>query len=187
MAGGGTMSPALLAWAGLLVVLGLWTLGAHNRVTALRGSILGAWSQADAVLQARGQALAALLAAVAGPLAGEAAAVDAVVAAQAQVQAATDTLRRAPVDPDAVAELSKTDAVLAAVLVRLVALVEQQTALLAEPTVAEPLQVLRASPARWAFARQVFNEAGSAYNRATTQFPTRLLQPLLRFRQAGRL
>ena len=187
MAGGGAMSPALLAWAGLLVVLGLWTLGAHNRVTALRGSILGAWSQADAVLQARGQALAALLAAVSMPLAGEAAAVDAVVAAQAQLQAATDTLRRAPVDPDAVAELSKADAVLAAVLVRLVALVEQQTALLAEPTVADPLQVLRASPARWAFARQVFNEAGSTYNRATTQFPTRLLKPLLRFRQAGRL
>ena len=48
-------------------------------------------------------------------------------------------------------------------------------------------QVLRASPARWAFARQVFNDAGSAYNRATAQFPTRLLHSLLRFRQAGRL
>ncbi len=181
------MSPALLAWAGVGLMLGLWTLGAHNRVTALRASILGAWTQADAVLQSRGQALAALLAAVAGPLAGEAAAVDAVVAAQAQVQAASDTLRRSPVDHGAVADLSKADAVLAAVLVRLVALVEQQTALLAEPLVAEPLQVLRDCPARWAFARQVFNEAGGDYNRATAQFPTRLLRSLLRFRQAGRL
>lgn len=181
------MNKTLLVWAGLGVVLGLWTLGAHNRVTALRAAILGAWSQVDAVLQARGQALAALLAAVAEPLAGEAAAVDAVVVAQAQVQAATDTLRRAPIDPDAVAELSKADAVLAAVLVRLVALVEQQTALLAESAVADPLQELRACPARWAFARQVFNEAGSVYNRATAQFPTRLLRSLLRFRLAGRL
>lgn len=181
------MSPTLLAWAALGVVLGLWTLGAHNRVTALRAAILNAWALVDAVLQARSQALAALLAAVAQPLSGEAAAVDAVAAAQAQVRAAADTLRRSPVDPEAVAELSKADAVLAAVLVRLVALVEQQTALLAEATVAEPLQVLRDSPARLVFARQVFNEAGLIYNRATAQFPTRLLRSLLRFKQAGRL
>ena len=181
------MSPALLAWVGLLVMLGLWTLGAHNRVTALRAAILGAWTQVEAVLQPRGQALAALLAAAAEPLAGEAAALDAVAAAQAQLQAATDLLRRTPVDQHAVAELSKADAVLAAVLVRLVSLVEQQTALLAEPAVAEPLQVLRDSPARLVFARQVLNQAGAAYNHATGQFPTRLLHALLRFKQAGRL
>lgn len=181
------MSPTLLGWTGLLVVLGLWTLGAHNRVTALRAAILTAWAQIDVVLQARGQALAALLAAVTEPLAGEAAAVDAVATAQAQVQAAAEVLRRSPVDQEAVAELSKADAVLAAVLVRLVSLVEQRTALLAEAAVAEPLQVLRDSPARLVFARQVFNEAGAVYNRATAQFPTRLLHSLLRFRQAGRL
>jgi LemA protein len=184
---GSPVNATLLGWAGLLVVLGLWTLGAHNRVTALRAAILTAWAQIEGVLQARGQALATLLTAVTEPLAGEAAAVDAVVTAQAQVQAATDLLRRAPIDPDAVAELSKADAVLGAVLVRLVALIEQRTALLAEPAVAEPLQVLRDSPARLVFARQVFNEAGVVYNRATSQFPTRLLRSLLRFRQAGRL
>ena len=97
------MSVTLLGWTGLLVVLGLWTLGAHNRVTALRAAILNAWAQVDGVLQARGQALAALLSAVAAPLAAEAAAVDAVLAAQAQVQAATELLRRAPVNPDSVA------------------------------------------------------------------------------------
>ena len=151
------MSATLLAWAGLLVVLGLWTLGAHNRVTALRAAILAAWTQVEAVLQSRGQALAALLAAAAQPLAGEAAALEAVAAAQAQVQAATDLLRRTPVDQHAVAELSKADAVLAAVLVRLV------------------------------FARQVFNQAGAAYHHATGQVPPRLLHALLRFKQAGRL
>ena len=71
-------------------------------------------------------------------------------------------------------------------LVRLVALVEQQPALLADPAVSEPLQVLKASPGRMAFARQVFNDAGAAYNAATAQFPTRLLGSLLRFGRAGR-
>jgi len=181
------MSNAALAWGGLLAVLGLWTLGAHNRITALRAAVLAAWAQVDAALQARGQALGALLDAVAEPLASEAAARDAVAQAQAQVQAAADAVRRKPVAADTVAELSKADAVLGAVLVRLLALVEQQPALQADLAVAEPLRALRELPARLGFARQVFNEAGAAYNQATTQFPTRLLGSLLRFGQAGRL
>ena len=178
--------PPGMGWFLLLAVLLLWLLGAHNRVTALKAAILAAWQQVDAVLQQRGQALAALLQAVAEPLASEASAREAVAQAQAQVQAAADVLRRAPVTADAVADLGKADAVLAAVLVRLVALVEQQPALLIDPAVAEPLQVLKAVPARLAFARQVFNDAGAAYNAATTQFPTRLLGSLLRFGRAGR-
>jgi LemA protein len=174
-------------WLGLLAVLGLWMLGAHNRVTALRASILTAWAQVEATLAAHGRAVGALLAAVAVPLAGEAAALEAVASAQAQVRSATEALRRAPVSVQGVAELAKADAVLGAVLVRLVALVEQQTALLADAAVSEPLQLLRDHPARLAFARQMFNDAGAAYNAATVQFPTRLLGSLLRFGQAGRL
>lgn len=179
--------PRGLGWALLLAVLALWLLGAHNRITALKAAVLTAWQQVDAALQARGQALSALLQAVAEPLASEAAARDAVAQAQAQVQAAADALRRAPVSADAVAELGKADAVLAAVLVRLLALTEQQPALQADPVVADALKTLREAPVRLAFARRVFNDAGSAYNAATQQFPTRLLGGLLRFGRAGRL
>ena len=120
-------------------------------------------------------------------LACELAALEAVSNAQAQVLAAADALRRTPVSHEAVADLGKADAVLAAVLVRLVALVEQQPALQADPQVTEPLRTLRELPPRLTFARQMFNEAGAAYNAATTQFPTRLLGSLMRFGQAGRL
>lgn len=185
------MIPALdagtLAWAAAAAVAGLWVLGAHNRVTGLKSAVLAAWTPVDAALQARGEALSALLAAVAEPLASEAAARDAVALAQAQVQQAAEAVRRRPVAADTVAELSKADAVLGAVLVRLLALVEQHGALLADPAVAGPLKALHALPPRLTFARQVFNEAGAAYNRATGQFPTRLLGSLLRFGQAGRL
>jgi hypothetical protein len=88
---------------------------------------------------------------------------------------------------ETVAELSKADAVLAAVLVRLVALVEQHPVLLADPAVHAPLKALRELPPRLAFARQVFNEAGSAYNEGTQQFPTRLLRSVLGFVHAGLL
>ncbi len=175
------------AWLGALAVLALWMLGAHNRVTALRAAVLSAWVPLEQTLVLRGQALATLLAEVAEPLATEVAAVDAVSQAQTQVLAATDALRRSPVAADTVAELSKADAVLAAVLVRLVALIEQQAALLAFDAVREPLSTLRELPPRLAFGRQMFNEAGLAYNAATQQFPTRLLASLFQFGQAGRL
>ncbi len=181
------MSSAALGWVGLLAVLGLWTLGVHNRITALRAAILSAWVPLDQTLALRAQALAGLLQAVAGPLASEAAAVEAVSGAQAQVLAATEALRRRPVAQDTVADLSKADAVLAAVLVRLVSLVEQQSSLLGDVSVQSALRSLRDLPPRLVFARQMFNDAGSAYNAATQQFPTRLLASLLRFGLAGRL
>lgn len=162
-------------------------LGAHNRVTALRGTMLSAWQQVEAAMAARSQALAALLVAVAGPLADEAAAMEAVANALAQVQAASESLRRQLVVPEAVAELSKADAVLAAVLVRLVALAEQQPVLQADEAAQAALKALRELPPRLAFARQMFNDAGAAYNAATQQFPTRLLGSLYRFGSAGRL
>lgn len=174
-------------WAGAAAVLGLWTLGAHNRVTGLKAAILSAWSQVDALLAARSAAVAALLEATAAPLADEAAAHQAVAQAQAQVQAAADVLRRAPVAADPAQELAKADAVLGAVLVRLVALAEQRPGLAADPAVAQPLQVLKDVPPRLGFAREAFNSAGVAYNAATQQFPTRLLGGLLRFQRAGRL
>ena len=181
------LSGSALYWLGLLAVLGLWMLGVYNRITALRATILVAWAQVELALSARAQALSALLAAVAEPLTSETAAVDAVAAAQVQVLAATDALRRRPVAQDTVADLSKADAVLAAVMVRLVALVEQQAALRADPAVQAPLAELRDLPQRLVFARQMFNDTGRAYNAATQQFPTRVLGSLFGFGQAGRL
>ena len=181
------MSVEALSYLALLAVLGLWMLGAHNRVTALRAAVLAAWAAVDQALGRRGQALASLLAAVAQPLASESAALDAVAQAQAQVLAAQDQVRRAPVMHPAVADLSKADAVLAAVLVRLLSLVDQQPALRADETVRNALAGLKEVPAQLAFARQTFNQAGAAYNQATRQFPTRLLRSVLRFGEAGRL
>ena len=187
IAAGGGMITAWQGWLLLLVLAGLWTLGAHNRVTALKSALVACWSQVDAALQTRGQLLATLLPRLAEPLAGESAAIDAVAQAQAELQAAATTLGRAPLAVEAATELGKADAVLAAVLVRVLALVGRQPQLLADAEVAAAMQGLQALPPRLQFARQLFNEAGEAYNLATTQFPTRLLGSLLRFGRAGRL
>ncbi|MBI3368331.1 MAG: LemA family protein [Burkholderiales bacterium] len=183
------MTPIVSLWPAfvLLAVLGFWMLGAHNRVVALRGVVVAAWAQLDGVLQARDQALAALLAAIDAPLAGERPALDLTRAAQAQVALAATTVRRRPAMREPVAALASAEGAFAGALVRLVALVEQRAGLRAEPAVANALQSLQRLAPRWQFARQAFNEAGEAYNAAITQFPTRLLVPVFRFDAAGRL
>ncbi len=177
----------VLPWLVLLVVIGLWMLGAHNRVTALRGAILAAWTGVDAALVARGQVLASLLQLAAEPLAGEPAAVEAVAAAQADLQSALDAARRRPAQLDAVAVLAKADAVLTGFSLRLLALVEHDRTLRDDPPAKAALQALREVQPRLAFARQTFNEAGRRYNAALQQFPTRLLVPVFRLGPAGQL
>lgn len=178
---------ALLGWLGLLAVLGLWMLGARNRLTGLRAAILAAWGPVDVALQQRGQALRALLAEATGPLAGEHAALDAVAQAQAQVEAAAEALRRRPVAQPLAAELGKADAVLSAVSLRLLALVEHQAELRGVPAVQAALAQLQEAKPRLVYARQAFNEAGQRYNIALGEFPTRLLVPVFRLEPAGAL
>lgn len=174
-----------LGWAVLLAVLGLWMLGAHNRLTALRGKILAAWGPLETALAARNQALAGVLAAAEGPLASERAALESVGSALAQAKAALELARRRPVAQPAVAEVAKADAVLAAVSQRLLALVEQHAELSQAAEVRADLAALAEQRQRMAFAREAFNQAVDRYNTALGEFPTRLLVSVLRFEPAG--
>ena len=72
-------------------------------------------------------------------------------------------------------------------MVRLLALVDQQAVLRADESVRQSLARLKDVQTHLAFARQMFNQAGAAYNQATRQFPTRLLRSMLQFGEAGRL
>lgn len=174
-------------WLALLAVLVLWMLGAYNRLVALRASILGAWTQADAVLGRRSQAVIALLTAVQTQLDGEHATLVATGAAQGALQSSWEAARPRPADAAAVAALAAADTALSGRLARLVALIEQRAALTADEDVAAQLQALRELEPQLAFARQGFNAAGERYDAALRQFPTRLLEPVFRFGPAGRL
>jgi LemA protein len=175
-----------LGWLVLLAaLLGLWMLGAYNRLTALRGAIISAWAPLGAALQARAAAFDTLLFLAAGPLASEQAALDAVAAAQVQMARAVDALGSRPVCHARAAELAKADAVLLAISQRLLALVGAESALRAVPEVGAALKTLHDLQARLQFCRQAYNEAVQRYNAALTQFPTRLLGPVFRFDPGG--
>lgn len=174
-------------WIGLLLVLGLWMLGARNRIVALRGAVSAAWQQVDAVIKARQQALGTLLDAALPRLEAERGAVDAVVGAQIQVATAAEVLRRRPTQEEPMAVLSRAEIGLASATTRLVALVETHAELRHEPEVKASLRALAEQTPRLTFAREAFNEAVQRYNTAIEQFPTRLLNRVFRFERAGTL
>jgi LemA protein len=168
-------------------VLVFWMVGAYNRLVRLRNDIGAAWAQFDGQLQRRAQALPALLGALREPMAAERPTLELVESAQLQVRAAADALRAAPVRVEAAAVLVGAVAQLDSTLARLLALLDQQPDLRAEPAVATGLSELHDVDLRLAFARRLFNEAVQVYNSAARQFPTRLLTRLYGFGTAGRL
>jgi LemA protein len=181
------MSAGQLVTVAIAAVLVFWMVGAYNRLVALRNGIVTAWAQVDEALQRRGDAVAPMVAALRAPLADEQGALDALAAAQLRVAAAADALRERPVMAAHAGALASAESALAPAASRVLALVEQQPALLADVTLATALGDWRAAEPRLAFARQLFNDAVAAYNAAARQFPTRLLTRLYGFGTAGRL
>lgn len=178
----------LIGTLAVLALLFFWMLGAYNRVIGLRLPILQAWVQVESALQARREAVTALLTAAAQPLVAERAALDAAAAALAQLGQAVDAVRPRPATAAAaLAELARAEAALAPPLARLVALIENLPGWREDAALAAPLRTLQELAPRWQFARQVFNEAAATYDAAVREYPTRLLAGVFRFGRAGQL
>ena len=175
----------LLGAAAALLVF--WMLGAHNRLVALRNTIIAAWAQVGEPLGRRGAALAALVAGLREHLPDEHGALDAALAAQAQLQTAADALAARPALAPRAAALSAAEAPLVAALSRLLALLEQRRELAAAEDLAPHLATLGDAAQRLVFARQLFNDAVRSYNEAASQFPTRMVAWLFSFGAAGTL
>ena len=182
------MTTGQLTLLAVVAVLVFWMVGAYNRLVALRNAIGVAWSQVDDQLQRRRVALEPMAAALRPELPDDATAPDALLGALLQVQAAADAVRTRPVSAAHVAALGTAEQVLTTGLARLLALLEHHPLLRdGMPEVAQGLQALQDIEPRLHFARQLFNDAAQAYNRAARQFPTRLLAHLFGFGTAGRL
>lgn len=173
-------------WA-LLAVLLFWGIGAYNRVMLLRNAIGQAFAQLDQALVQRNEQGERLLAELRERLPSEQASLDALQAAQAEAANATQAVRGRPYAADPVAQLAVAAAVHGSALTRLVSLVEHHAELSLEPALSAILEELKLVERQRAFARQVFNQAVSAYNEAVQQFPTRVLMSFFGFREARSL
>jgi len=168
-----------------VAVLVFWIIGAYNRLIALRNGIAEAWARVQAALQQRAGAVQPLLAALQEPMAAEAGALQAFADAHAECQKAGTAMNTRPVDEHHAAAWVAAEARLAAAAARVMALLEQQRELAATDAVATPLAAWREGQAQLPFARQLFNQAATAYNEAEAQFPTHIVARGFRLSRAG--
>lgn len=173
---------ALIAAAALLV---FWTLGAYNRLMALRNGIGAAFAQVDEALRQRASALALLATGLPEEAADAQSALQRVLGTQAGLQAAADAVRSRPAQAGRANALAAAEAALQGEMAPLVAELTQ----IAEGDSAVALHVaaLHDAGQRLAFARQLFNDAVQQHNAAARQFPTRLIAGMFGFAAAGRL
>ena len=171
----------------LLVVLGFWMVGAHNRVVGLRAAIVDAWAQFDALLERRAQVLEALAQALWDLWPNGRGSIDALRSAQQQLKSAAQAVRGRPTRAVAAAGLATAEGALNATVARVLNQVESEPTLHANDAVATQMLALFEFGPLLMEQRQRFNAACAAYNDAIRQFPTNLLTPVFRFEAAGSL
>jgi LemA protein len=181
------MSRGQIVMLAAVAVLVLWTVGAYNRLVALRNTIKQAWSKVDEALRLRAAAADPLLEALRLPLAAEQGALDRVQAAQQDAARTAAVMAALPVVQAHASAWVSAEAALAAAASRVFALADYSDDVRQNPEVQTQAQAWRDAQARLVFARQVFNEAAEEYNAAIALFPTRLLVPMFRFGAAGHL
>lgn len=181
------MSAQQIGLLALAAVLVFWTVGAYNRLVALRNAIAQSWDKVDEALRQRRAAAEPLLAALREPLAAEQGALDAWAAACTEAARAAAVMGSKPVVQAHALAWTAAEAAQAAAASRVFALLEQHSELRLQEPVAGQALAWRDAMKRLSFARQLFNETAAPYNEALRTFPTRLLVGLFRFGAAGRL
>lgn len=160
----------------LLVVVGFWFIGAYNGLIALKNQVYNAWKQIDVQLKRRHDLIPNLVETVKGAMNFERETLEAVVKARGQAMAAAAGAPAggAPtaqqVQATAAAEGQLTTA-----LGRLFAVVEAYPDLKATGNVAQLQEELTSTENKIAFARQLYNDVATQYNTKQAQFPTNMV------------
>lgn len=165
------MSTSVLVIGVAAAVLLFWIVGAHNRLVRLRNELLRSFATVDERYAARQPLLERWAEELAEAHAGGAV----LRAATRQVETAHQHARARPIDAGRVTSLRLAEEILARTRSALPPADEGLATALAE------------ADSTLAFARERFNEAAIAHNRAVSQFPTWVLAGLLGFRNAGTL
>lgn len=176
----------------VLLVLGLWMLGAYNRLVRLRNNCTSLFTQVEQRARERHGLVDQLAQVLRSVLADQRGQVEIAAAAARQAGQALEATRQRPVRAGAVEQLSRAEEVLDQALSQLdEALrhhVSQQDASPLTPSDAAPithlaelLTQLDGVQSSTDFARQVYNQAAHDYNAALGLFPTTVVAGLFRF------
>jgi LemA protein len=151
----------------VLVLVGLWVVGAYNGLVSLRNQVTNAWKQIDVQLKRRHDLIPNLVETVKGQMNFEKGTLEAVVAARAKAVSATG-----------VAATARAEGELTQALGRLFAVAEAYPDLKSSANMLQLQEELSSTESKVAFARQVYNDTATQYNTKQAQFPTNLVAGL---------
>ncbi|HEV8303463.1 MAG TPA: LemA family protein [Gemmatimonadales bacterium] len=155
----------------LLVVVGLWMIGAYNGLISLKNQTFNAFKQIDVQLKRRHDLIPNLVNAVKGAMDFEKSTLEAVI--QARNQAVK--INAAGGGPEAIKQISQAENALSGALSRLMVVVEQYPQLKATGNIGQLQEELTSTENKVSFARQLYNDTATQYNTKQQQFPTSLV------------
>ena len=171
----------------IVVVFAFWAVGIYNGLVTARNAFRNAFAQIDVQLQRRFDLIPNLVETAKGYLSHERETLEAVIAARGAAMAGLSAAKASPGDPAAMAELASTQGMLNGALGRLLAIAEAYPDLKANQNMMQLTEELTSTENKVAFARQAFNDSVMAYNNRREVFPSSLVANNFAFKPAALL
>ena len=171
----------------IVVVFAFWAVGIYNGLVTARNAFRNAFAQIDVQLQRRFDLIPNLVETAKGYLSHERETLEAVIAARGAAMAGLSAAKASPGDPAAMAELASTQGMLNGALGRLLAIAEAYPDLKANQNMMQLTEELTSTENKVAFARQAFNDSVMAYNNRREVFPSSIVAGMFNFAPAALL
>ncbi len=178
---------ALLILVVIAVVFALWAVGIYNGLVTARNAYKNAFAQIDVQLQRRFDLIPNLVETVKGYIKHERETLEAVIAARGAAMAGLSAAKASPGDPSAMAALGASEGALNGALGRLLAVAEAYPDLKANQNMMQLNEELTSTENKVAFARQAFNDAVMVYNNRREVFPSSVVAGMFQFAPAAML
>ena len=169
---------------GILVAIVLWAIVMYNNLVNLRNRVRNAFAQIDVQLTRRYDLIPNLVEAVKGYMGHERETLEAVIAARGAAVAGLRKAAADPADAGAIRDLKAAEQTLTGTLGRLFALAESYPDLKANQNMLSLQEELSSTENKVAFARQAFNDAVMAYNNTREMFPNSIVANMFAFQPA---
>ena len=171
----------------VIVVVAFWGVGIYNGLVTARNAFKNAFAQIDVQLQRRFDLIPNLVETVKGYMAHERGTMEAVIAARGAAMAGLSAAKASPGDPAAMAELAASQGALNGALGRLLAVAEAYPDLKANQNMMQLTEELTSTENKEAFARQAFNDSVMGYNNKREVFPSSIFAGMFNFQPAALL
>jgi LemA protein len=184
MAIGGILLIILIVILVPVVLIGLWAMGAYNKLVTLRNRFKNAFAQIDVQLKRRYDLIPNLVETAKGYLKHEKGTLEAVISARNAAATANTQAAANPGDAQSMKQLISAEATLTGTLGRLFALSEAYPDLKANTTMNQLMEELTSTENKVSFARQAYNDAVMIYNTQREVFPSSLIAGAFNFAAA---